>query len=214
MKKYIKLQLVAVTTLVSSLIMVAPAGAAGDAGVKPKDAMTAPAGPTTADKPKTEPSKTPVKPKPTAEPKAPEKDATKTEKSAPATKPPASASELTKLAREILKAARAGDWGFVMLLSLLLVVGGVRIAVDRWDMAKFKLGWMEWFATRWGGWTLVTAGSVVAALITAKAAGINLTFWTSLELIGVAVFMALGATGAHVFVKDVKDSKKPAPSVE
>lgn len=205
MNKYIKLQLVALTALIGSLVVVPGALAAADTGAKPKPAATAPVTADAGAKASTATTKPDKKPADTAKPKAPDKAEPKAD-----SKPPDSASELTKLARDIVGAFRDGKWGYGVLLALLLAIGGIRLAVDRWDMAKFKLGWMEWFATRWGGWTLALAGSTVGALLVAYKAGIGLSFWVTVEIIGGAVLMGFSAAGVKLFLGDLKKGKDEA----
>lgn len=98
---------------------------------------------------------------------------------------------------ELGKAASGGQWGLVIVLSLVVCVG-----ILRW--LSTKISKLSFLTNRWGGWALVLVGTSSGVIAGAFLAG-QAVSW---GLVSSALTIGLAAAGTKELFKDVGKKKE------
>ena len=107
---------------------------------------------------------------------------------------------ITELLDVLRVAVAAGHWTLAALAALMLIVLGIRAGAD-------KFGFLLWFRSRWGGWSLVFSLSVLGMLVTTLGAGVPISW----SLVSLSVVIALAGAGTLELLKDYLKRKVPLP---
>jgi len=106
---------------------------------------------------------------------------------APAPLPvPEEPGEVVEVASDLLSAAKSGQWTLVFVLAIMILVYAARTLAG-------KVAKLRWLDSKWGGWTLVLAGTVAGTVAAALQAGDGVSW----SLISSAITMGLAAAGGH-----------------